>query len=83
MFNVLLTSELTLMKIVKDEGNWYCRECNYVSKKKSNVMSHVESVHLPTQEFSCRLCGKVCLTKNALSCHLRRHKKAEENFYHQ
>jgi len=71
--------DLVYQKIEKQvDGSWICLDCGYVSKKKSNAMSHVESVHLPTQGFTCQICGKFCPNRNAMSCHMRRHKKAEE-----
>jgi len=62
------------------DGGWGCLDCGYVSKKKSNAMSHIESVHLPAQEFTCQICGKFCPNRNAMNCHMRRHKKSEDYF---
>lgn len=56
-------------------GCWTCRECVYTSKKKSNALSHVESVHLVTAGYNCQVCRKFCPTATSLRNHNARYHK--------
>ena len=58
-------------------GLWRCLNCGYTSRKKTNVMSHIESVHLTTAGLSCNTCGKFCPNSNALKCHKGRYHKQD------
>merc|ERR1712059_77293 len=53
-------------KMVKSEGMWQCTECQYSTKKSSNLFEHIESRHCPSQGYTCAICNKFCPTRNAM-----------------
>ena len=57
----------------KDEnGLWYCLQCNFSSRKVSHLKAHVESKHVQTGGFTCSVCSKVSVTREALRKHVAR-----------
>ena len=63
-------------KMGKTELGWQCYECGKVSKVKTNIYEHVESIHTDSPGYMCPLCHKHCKTRNAL----RAHKFREHNY---
>lgn len=58
----------------KPDG-WVCLTCGFLSKKKSNCASHVESKHILSGGFSCLFCGLFCANRKSLRNHTDRHHK--------
>jgi len=55
---------------------WECLNCGFLSKKKSNCASHVESKHILSGGFSCPYCALFCPNrKSLLRNHTDRHHK--------
>jgi len=55
--------------MTKQEGLWFCTECDYSTKKSSNLYEHIESRHCPTSGYTCVVCAKFCPTRNAMRNH--------------
>jgi len=65
--------EETQRRMVKGEGGWFCSDCNYTSKVKNLLLSHVQSQHLPGfPGFKCGLCGAHSTTYSGLEKHTSR-----------
>ena len=43
--------------------------CPYCGKELRNMGRHIEDVHCPV-EVACRLCGKICTSRNKLRTHM-------------
>ena len=56
-----------------DDGKWACCECDYSSKKNSNVYEHIEAKHIQGPGYFCQECEKTCPTRKALRHHLARY----------
>jgi len=56
-------------KMTKQEGLWFCTDCDYSTKKSSNLYEHIESRHCPTSGYTCVVCAKFCPTRNAMRNH--------------
>ena len=67
-------NEETTQRMAKEEGSgWYCRDCNYVSKVKNLLVSHIESQHLTGfPGYKCSLCGSHSTTYSGLEKHTSR-----------
>lgn len=74
MFNVSSElDDLIVKNIQKDTtGLWYCLQCEFNSRKISHVKTHVESKHVQTGGFSCSVCERVSVTREALRKHMAR-----------
>ena len=75
-FGILLTEhwEFVNSKMWKgDDGKWACSECDYSSKKNSNVYEHIEAKHIQGPGYFCQECEKTCPTRKALRHHLARY----------
>lgn len=48
-----------------------CRQCDYKSKYRSKMLTHVNSKHLKIKEFKCSQCKKAYFAKQALEIHTR------------
>jgi len=72
-------------KIVKLASNQFqCADCDFVSKRKENLRSHIESKHVVHSGIVCPLCYKVSPTRQAFRMHkLRAHKDSLERIYNQ
>ncbi|XP_069363489.1 PR domain zinc finger protein 5-like [Maniola hyperantus] len=58
-----------------------CGYCNKKFKSHRNKEKHISSAHgVRIKEIKCKLCGKVCLTANALRVHTRRDHLKERNY---
>ena len=51
------------------DGLWHCICCGKSSRVKTNIVEHIEAVHLETPGYSCDICAKICKTRNALRSH--------------
>jgi len=51
---------------------WKCTECGQESKRKDNLMVHIEAKHLNNPGFICPHCSKLCASRNALRMHVVR-----------
>jgi len=56
-------------KMTKQDGIWLCTDCDYTTKKSSNLYEHIESRHCPTAGYTCGVCAKFCPTRNAMRNH--------------
>ena len=66
-----------MSSFVSDEGKemWRCDHCLYESKKKFNVLEHIESKHIASQQLACPYCDKICPNRKSLRNHVYYHKK--------
>ena len=51
---------------------WKCTECGQESKRKDNLMVHIEAKHLNNPGFICPHCSKLCASRNSLRMHVVR-----------
>ena len=57
----------------ENEGMFQCSLCGKISKDRSNVIRHVESIHFPgSYEYECDQCGEKFDTKAKLGNHRSR-----------
>lgn len=64
---------LILEHMYTDMSVWFCKQCNYSTKNKRNVMEHIESKHIEFgEDYVCNLCGKTAKTRKALRRHNER-----------
>ena len=54
---------------------WQCRVCLYYTKKKHNLMEHVEARHLDNTSVVCSFCQALCKNKKSHRNHLYKHHK--------
>lgn len=52
-----------------------CCICQKALSNRPNLVRHLETVHGKGKKFFCDLCPKFCLTKGAISDHVRTHAK--------
>jgi len=65
--------EMINSKMWKGDGHWACADCDYTSKKNSNVYEHIEAKHVQGPGYMCQECEKVCPTRKSLRHHLGRY----------
>ena len=58
--------------MLKTDVGWMCTGCDYNSKHKHVLTSHVEVKHVNIGGASCQFCSKVCPTRHALQMHVKR-----------
>ena len=60
--------------MIKTENGWHCGQpgCEYIKSSKVYVRNHIESKHIDIGGVQCDYCSKVCLTRNALTMHIKR-----------
>ena len=64
-------------KMTKSEGVWYCSDCDYNSKKSTNLYEHIEARHVAAA-YCCVVCASHFKTKNTLRNHMyRQHRDAQ------
>ena len=67
-------------KIVQLSSNQYqCLDCDYASKRKENLQSHIESRHVIQPGIVCLLCNKILPTRQAFRMHKTRSHKDHRN----
>ena len=49
-----------------------CKFCQKTFNRQSNVMDHIDNVHLKVQSYECQLCGMKYSGKSQLSVHIKR-----------
>ena len=55
-----------------------CFLCDHKpSLHKQSILNHIESTHLPYNEYQCTQCPKKLRTMNAYRIHLSRHRKKD------
>ena len=65
-----------LTKVLTATGScWQCGSCDYNSKKKSNLVDHIEAKHIQGGYFICKLCNHPASTKRGLRNHHYSHHK--------
>ena len=64
-----------MKQMAKRMDGWACLTCGFLSKKKSNCASHVESKHVLSGGFSCPFCALFCPNRKSLRNHTDRHHK--------
>ena len=58
-----------------------CKFCQKTFNRQSNLMDHIDNVHLKVQSYECQLCGMKYSGKSQLSVHIKRkHTPEEKNF---
>ena len=70
-----------LTKVLTESGScWQCGSCEYNTKKKSNLVDHIEAKHIEGGYFICKLCNHPASTKRGLrNHHYGRHKEIPFN----
>ena len=54
---------------------WQCNGCEYGSKKKSNLIDHIEAKHTVGGALACTFCGHLATNRRGLrNHHYQRHK---------
>jgi len=73
-----LDEQIDFLSKRQPDGTWWCSECGYSTKIKTNLRMHVESKHLVSSGFKCEICQTVCPNRKSLRNHVdRRHKKQQ------
>ncbi|XP_023320003.1 protein abrupt isoform X30 [Eurytemora carolleeae] len=65
-------------KMAKNGVDWQCLECGKLSRVKTNIYEHIESIHTDFPGYLCPYCNRTCKSRNAL----RAHKFREHNYGH-
>jgi len=65
-------------KMAKNGVDWQCLECGKLSRVKTNIYEHIESIHTDFPGYICPYCNRTCKSRNAL----RAHKFREHNYGH-
>lgn len=76
LFHIMFSdwNQLVFSQMSKDREGWSCLACQYYSKNKNNVISHVQSKHVPDfSGYTCSVCSSVCSTYNSIEKHMSRH----------
>lgn len=53
----------------REDGQWKCSDCGYMSTKKNNTHEHVEAKHIRHAGYHCTHCDKVYKTSASLRVH--------------
>ena len=61
------------MRTHTGEKPFACPQCDYRSKHKSNVTSHIKSKHLGIRKYKCEECSELFHTQQNLDYHMRTH----------
>ena len=56
-----------------------CKFCQKTFNRQSNLMDHIDNVHLKVQSYECQFCGMKYSGKSQLSVHIKR-KHTEEKY---
>ena len=49
---------ITMME--KSDSAWKCKNCGKTDRRKQNIMSHIEAMHMEDRHRPCDMCGKSC-----------------------
>ena len=60
------------------KSEFQCTECGHITTKKTNLLRHIESKHMVLEAIACKFCGKMCPSKNALSSHVSRYHRFQQ-----
>ena len=77
----LLTGPLAVEECMAFDGievdkKWLCKLCGYKASRKFEVKRHLTSVHAPSENIECPICGCCYKNKIVLKVHMRaRHQK--------
>jgi len=71
-------------KILTISQNEYsCIECGHVCKTKQNISGHIEANHVENHPgVICKVCTKICTTRDALRKHMVRYHAQNPTSYH-
>ena len=72
--NLLYLESIASMLVKCSSGVWKCNVCLFESKYSTNVRNHIEANHVASAGYSCHVCQKFCLTRNALNIHKLRYR---------
>jgi len=60
-------------RLLREDGVYFCTDCDYSSSKKPNTVSHIQARHITGFEgYTCSACGSNCGTIRAFDTHLNR-----------
>ena len=48
---------------------WFCRGCDYQTQYRSQVVRHIEGIHVKLPRYACTLCDKKFTVKYARRMH--------------
>ena len=61
-----LAAEETIQKnLVKEDGGYRCKICDFIKKKKTDLTRHIET-HIEGLSYSCSVCHKTFRSRNSL-----------------
>merc|ERR1712013_604341 len=60
---------------------WQCKCCHKNNKRKSHLLEHVESTHIPGLQFQCPYCDGVRRTRSSVRSHVNEKHKEEHLMY--
>jgi len=59
--------------MIKQENSYQCSDCDYNSKKKPYIVSHIQAHHLPNfPGYNCPDCGSHSATLGGYDKHMQR-----------
>jgi len=61
--------------MIKENGTWWCKNCNYSSNIKSRTWEHIEAIHVKCSGYTCPICEKVSPSYAAFKMHKSRYHK--------
>merc|ERR1712226_637041 len=54
----------------KIDGAWTCNVCGKIDKRKQNLQSHIESLHIEGVTHPCNICGNKFKSRHGLQVHM-------------
>ena len=57
--------------IEKGVGGYNCTKCGYTTRKRSNMIEHVEK-HVEGLEYPCNICNKIMKSSHSFRDHIRK-----------
>nr|ACO11014.1 Longitudinals lacking protein-like [Caligus rogercresseyi] len=74
--NEKLNDEINRLIKKTSEGLYQCIPCKKTTKRLQNLQFHVESLHVITDGFECKICGTVLKTRQYYRQHPKKHEKS-------
>ena len=57
----------------KQDGDWFCKKCDFRSRAKTRMWEHVEALHTNCSGYECPACHKICPNYAAFKNHKSRY----------